>query len=762
MKRIIFCLFLMFFALSSVKAAEQAADQSCNQASLDDKLGLSNCINNEAKKQTLYIVAAKYIVLRNFESGAGMFSAYADFSGEDYPDNTDKNLILTYNMNLAIFMVMWLFGGLVAFHFINGLRSQSKTGSIKSMANLYAGVYILGSGFVIISYFYDIVQITAAAAVFLLMIVVAVFIAPIITLMSYVDMKVVDQAAKVEADYKAEQIVDGLTTIFINDIRNRKQLITISNPSGEVIKDFSYPTCFATKNVKSESTNLISVIPESVKNTAFCARTLGGFNTYEMGHFTANIKNGGSAEIMTKIEEMNDRIRLEYAYTVERNNCALASQKVKDRDLKMYTSCMDLEDGYVLNLTNGNKIKPIIEQPVSNDSLVAIKKKFVSELSAVILQAAKDESAELKLAPAQKGMPGVYQLLGSGGEFKKAYQTAMYSVINSVEVNTDVEVKREVLSSFYDTLIGNNSATGLGLNNDFNVLDYASEIKDSSLTQTQLFRTANVVSGNAASRLGFNYEDCFNKTNCATASPNALDQATEAMGSFVGPAMNAYIALRIWESVAQSENNKLINVKSKIASTEKAAKVAADFIFNIILTLVVAYLFLFWNLYFVQLMKILDWFFKVIVGTFTLLLGLIAIGLELVVKGRINFNYLDILREIGFYDILFRPILICMGWVTLIIMLYFSSAINSILIYKHTASYITFIGAGDAASDLISIVMFNAIYLFLMIIGHHSSIVTVNNLIDEEDAMLFSGTKGALNAANSIMQEVKGMNKLKG
>ncbi|WP_372821380.1 hypothetical protein ACCE15_19140 [Pseudomonas parafulva] len=765
MKKIILFLVLIFSPLCFVHAAEQTPDQSCNQTSLNDNLGLSNCINAEAKKQTLFLIGAKVIIKKNFEIGAGFFSNFAVFSSDDYPDNSKNNLILTNNIELAIYIIGMIFGGCILLFFVLALKSQSETGTIKSMSNLYASVYIIGGGYVIIQNFFDIMQIAAAAAIFLLLIVIAVFVTPFMALMSVVDVKIVDQAAKVEADFKAEQIIDGLTTVFINDVRNRKNLIAMANPlSGfsSNMDDYSYPTCFATKNVKSESTNLTSVIPESVKNTAFCARTIGGFNTYEMGHFKVNLKNNGSAEIMDKIEEMNDRVRLEYAYLVERNDCALASQKIKDRDLKMYTSCMDLEDGYIVKLTNGNKIKPINEQPVSKESLIAIKKKFVSELSAVILQSSKDEAAVIKLPPAQKGLNGAFQLIGTGGEFKKAYQNAIFSVINSVEVDTDVEVRREMLNSFYDKLTGNESENNLGFNNDFSVHDYAGSISDTSLSQAQLFRTANVISGNAASRLGFNYEDCFNKTNCATASPNALDQATDAMGSFIGPAVKAYIALRIWESVAQSENNKLINAKSKIGFTEKGAKVSADFIFNIMFTLGFAYLFLFWNLYFTQLMKILDWFFKVIVGTFTLLLGLIAIGLELVVKGRINFNYLDILREIGFYDVLFRPVLICLGWVTLIIMLYFSSAINSILIYKHTASYITFIGVGDVASDLISIVMFNAIYLFLMIIGHHSSIVTVNKLIDEEDAVLFSGTKGALNAANSIMQEVKGMSKLKG
>ncbi|EMG2881710.1 hypothetical protein V4100_000998 [Pseudomonas aeruginosa] len=760
MKHLFFYLFLMLSVFGVANAAESQISSSCTNVSINEEMGLSNCADEEATKNIIFQAAGKAIAKRNFEYAGSLFSKWINISSDKYPDNQSKNTVIVEPSKQAFYLVVKIFGILILVYCGYGLYKQQQTGTILVLENLFLIPYVFGGGYLVLTNFFDLAQILAACGVFLLLIVLSVLLSVVIPIFSVIDTKAVQHDAKIEAEYVASAIIDDLAVVYINDVRNRKRLIgnysVTSDFKGHKITDDSLRDCFDVQHVKSEGDLGDTFIPEAVMNSDYCARNVSGFKVYEMGKVQINLRSDESVAILNKIRDISERVRLEYAYAVERNNCALSYQSIKDRSLLMYSSCMDMKGGSKLNLDDGY-IKLVSDKPVSDESLKSTRSALVKELSGFIYEQAIKGADDIKVNGIQKGVDGITQFLGSGTEFKREYQSKVSSVLNSVFVNTDVTVKRDMLNSFVEYLRDDDSSKlELGKNNDFGVLDYASKL-NSDNAKVQIFRTVNIVSGGAASKLGFNYEDCFNKENCAVASPNALDQATESIKSFMVPAFGVYVSLRIWESVANAENEKIVNTNQKLAASGKPAGMISSYLFTLMLTICVAYLILNYKLYGRQIFRVLDWLMMTVVASFTLMFALFGFMLEVILHRKINPNYLDALRSCGFYDILFRPLLLCLGWVTLIIMMYISSAINSILIYKHVESYVDFMGTSGVVADTISMLMFYGVYAFAMIAGLHKTITTIDDVISEEDESLFEGLSNTLNSANSVFNQLKGL-----
>ena len=754
-------LFLIFILLfSAIINSNAETPDSCNGVTIDDKLSLSNCVNEEAKKQAGFIVASWFVAKRNFEYAASVFSSWVDIDTEGYKDNESRNKVISEPILYAIKLALYVVAYFIMFYMISGLLEQAKTGKSIVFGNLYVLPLLFGGGILLMSTFLDFIQILLACGIFILLMVVAVLIPFFSTFFNEADIKTVQNEARLESEFRAAEIIDGLNIVYLNDIRNRKRLIINSsetNNNGYQVNDKAYVECFKNRNVKSSGLISDSFIPVSVMNSSYCARTIGGWNTWEVGHVQDNLIDESSMLVMSKVADIGERLRAGYSAKVERNNCAIAHQSIKNHSILMYAACMDLEDGGDLNVVTDNYITLVQDTPLSDKALEAIKKEYVDELANAIYEAAIQEAEKVELGKVQHGVAGLAQFLGSGNEYKREYRNAVFRVMNAVSVNTDVEIKKNTLNSFIDYAFNDSLKAEFGSNNDFGLLDYAAELKSEESSKLTLFRTVNVVTGGGASGLGFNYEDCREKGNCAMASPDVLSMAGDATASFLKPAFSIYLTVKIWEGVAKSENNKMFNQNKKVGSTEVTAKVIGNIVLGLIVTVCFFYLLLNYKLYMRQLFRILDWLLMSVVAAFTMLFALFGIFAELIIHRRLTINPFAIIRECGLYDVLFRPLLLCFGWVTLIIMMYISSAVNSILIRLHLEEYIAFYGTAGVVSDIISLIIFNFIYVLAMLVGLHKTIETVDEMISEENESLFSGLKNSLNAADSVFSKIKNL-----
>ncbi|HEQ1926702.1 TPA: hypothetical protein VEN67_006777, partial [Pseudomonas aeruginosa] len=98
---------------------------SCNGVTIDDKLSLSNCVNEEAKKQAGFIVGSWFVVKRNFEYAASIFSSWVDIDTEGYKDNESRNKVISEPIKYAINFAISVVALFIMFYFISGLLEQS-------------------------------------------------------------------------------------------------------------------------------------------------------------------------------------------------------------------------------------------------------------------------------------------------------------------------------------------------------------------------------------------------------------------------------------------------------------------------------------------------------------------------------------------------------------------------------------------------------------------------------------------------------------
>lgn len=756
MKRFLLYILLMFSSMP----AFSAVDTSCNDLEIEDKLSLSNCVQQHKEINLGYRLGSKFILKENFDIAAGLFSPIVDIDTSDYPDNTKKNLVLTEAIKYILWLAAYFALGIGGYFYIKGLFSQANSGQVWSMKSLYILVWLLGGGFVLVTNFFTVGQVLAASGLIILMI----FISAVDSLLSAIfgsgDEKTVKNEMLVESHFVAEQIVESMNEMFINDIRNRKRIITATsvtaNTFGQELTKLDYVQCFAKNNVSESGVTGNLLIPKSVLNSAYCARKLGGFDNYAMGYVEDKIMIPNTEVVLTAIQSMEPRIR-DYANKVERNNCAIAYQSLKDRDLKLFSDCMDLADSGDLKVDGNNIIQPITETPVSDDSLIALKKSLSNDLSAKIYDAAIAQADTVKKGTESgANQPGVFKYLGPSTEHRKQYRSEALKITGAISVNTEVSVSRGLLTSLITPSREKKELEELGYNNVYGVQDYA-EILSKTDSRVSLFKTVNAVSGGKSSAFGFNYEDCFNTKNCATTSPNILGVVSDAAYSVIAPTFIVYLGTTIWEGVAKTEKAKLVNTNKQIAQTEMPAKKVKDAAFIVMLTIIIFYLAFNYELYGKQFLRVIDWLLMSIVASFTMLFVVFAFVLDIIIRKKIDVEYFSLLRRAGLFDILFRPVILGIWLVALLVVMYINSAINSILIRIHLEGYISFYGSTGVVADIVTLIIFSGFYAVLMLMTAHKTIQAVDNELQEESESLFNGLSNSMDAANSVFEKLKGI-----
>lgn len=754
MKRILFYIILMFSSF----AAMAATDTSCNDPSIEDKLSLSNCVNEKAKINLAYRIGSKFILKQNFDIAAGFFSHIIDIDTTDYPDNSTKNQVLIEPIKYIIWLAVHIALAIGGSFYLKGIISQVMSGQIWVMKNLYIIVWLFGGGFMLVSSFFDVGQVLAASGLIILMIFIGVVNGLLSAIFGAGDEKTVKNEILVESHFVAEQIIENMTEMFINDIRNRKLIITAMSVQpdgfGQKLVDINYVHCFARNNVSESGISGNLLISKSVLNSAYCARKLGGFDNYSMGYIEDKVMIPNTEVVISAIQSMDSEIRV-FANKVERNNCSMTYQSIKDHTLSMYSVCMDLADSGDLVVNENQYIQTISSTPVSDSSLISIKKSLSNELAGKIYDAAIAQADTVKMGTeAVASQPGVFEFLGPSTEHRKLYRAEAMKVIGAISVNTEVSVSRGYLTSFITPSREKEELEELGYNNEFGVQEYADVLTQTD-SRVSLFRTVNAVSGGKASAFGFNYEDCFNKTNCATTSPNILGVVGDAAYSVIVPSFTIYLGTTIWEGIAKTEKAKLVNTNKQIASTEMPAKKVKDAAFIFMISVIIVYLLFNYKLYGVQFLRVIDWLLMTIVAAFTMLFVVFAFVLDVIINQRVDVEYFTLLRRAGLFDILFRPVVLGIWLVALLVVMYITSAINSILIRIHLQGYISFYGTTGVIADVVTMIIFSGFYAVLMLITAHKTIQAVDNELNRESESLFNGLSNSLAAADSVFGKLK-------
>ncbi|HEQ2037071.1 TPA: hypothetical protein VEP96_004814 [Pseudomonas aeruginosa] len=761
MKKFIFALFLSVLSFS-VQADESS---SCKDISYDDSLGIESCIEEKGKTEVAFKLASKVILKRNFEYATAIVANVAgvNISSEGYPDNSQKNRMLFESIKYVISIALFCMFLITSYFYVKGLHSQQTTGKVWSMQNLYILLWLFGGGFIVVYFFFDVAQILAACGLLVFMILWAVIAPVVMDIFAKGDIKTIKSEAELESQYIAAQIIDDLKVLHITDIKNRKAMLAkyAIQPEtyGYKLESRELVNCYKNRNVQGETIVSNTFIPHQILNSSYCARTVEGYSTYKIGFVQDKLMEGNSAEIINKIEEMNDRIRL-FSSKVERNNCAIAYQSVKNVEIKMIAACTDLEDGGDLSVHTDNYVNVINELPIQDSVLQAQEKALVDELAKSIFNSAIAQADGIPPLKQQSGVSGFFQFLGSASEYQKEYRKEVIKVMNSIYVNNEVEINKGFLKTLIPTFGTDRNDVELGVLNPYKVLDYALNISETD-SKIKLFRTINAVSGGAASSFGFNYKDCFNKSNCAVASTNVLGVVSDAATSVLAPAFVVYMGASIWEGVAKSESNKVINTNKQISTSEIRAKLIKGISLVVMITIAVFYLRFNYALYGKQFLKLLDWLFMTIIASFTMLFTIFGFILDAIIRKRIDVNYFEGITRIGVWDILFRPTLLACWLYIMIIVVYIMNAIGSILIRMHLQEYISFYGTTGVIADIVTMMIFSAAYAFLMIISSHKAIEEIDKVLSSENESLFSGLSNSLESAESVFAKIKGLQNAK-
>lgn len=751
MKKLFLYLILLFVSFNI-----HAEESTCNVDSVDDKLALSNCIDNKSNSNIFFSFGSKIIEKKNFERSSAIFSPVVDINTETYPDNSKKNAVIKMPVLYIIKIVVWIFAAFMVVVYIRGLI-QATSGEVWTFKNLYMPVILIGGGYASIISFWDFGQILAGCGLIIAMLFWG-FIGSILSaIFSSGDVKTIQNEIRVESEYVAAQIVDGATVMFINDIRNRKRLIMNKSVSvdtyGYKLEDFEYKKCFSDENITGSSVFNSDLIPNSVLNSAYCARTVGNYDNYIMGKVEDKIKISNSGAVLAEIESMEPQLR-EFASKVERNNCAIAYQSLKDHDIKMYASCMDLEDSGELKLKENNYIAIVSDQPISKEAMMNQRKMLTAALANKIYDLAIEDAKEVKKSSSnRKDLLGINEFFAVENEYHKDYRAAAMNVVKAVSVNNDVSVSRGFLTSLI-TSDSNRNDFELGRNNDFGVLDYAAVLNETD-SKIQLFRTVNAVSGGAASSLGFNYQDCFNSDSCATTSTNILGVIGDAAYSVIVPSFAIYLGASIWEGVAKGEDAKLVNTNKEIASTATAAKKIKDVAFVAIIVVAFFYLAFNYELYGRQLIRVFDWILMTMISSFVMLFVILAFIADVMVQRKIDPNYFELIRKAGLFDIIFRPVVLSIWMLSLLVVTYIVTAINSILIRIHLQGYISFYGTTGVVADIVSLIIFSCFYAILMIVTAHTAVKEVDKALSKESESLFTGLANSMEVADSVFSKLK-------
>lgn len=754
MKKLFLFLFLLF-----ASANIYAAESKCNVDNVDDKLALSNCVEYQSSSNIFYRIGSKVISKLNFTRVADAFSPIVDIDTESYPDNSKKNAVIVEPILYIVSIALLIFAVYAGWIYIRGLINSSSSGEVRSMKNLYMPVWLFGGGYVTINTFMDLGQMLAACGLIIAMLFWAYLQAALSYIFGWGDLKTVQNEILVQSEYVASQLIDGETQIFINDIRNRKRLIMNKSVSvdtyGYKLEDWEYIKCFSDENISGSSVFNTDLIPKSVLNSAYCARTVGNYDNYTMGKLEDKIQVGNTGAVLTEIESMESSIR-GFAAKVERNNCAIAYQSVKNLDIKMFVSCMDMEDSGQLKLKENDYLTVVSDQPIAKEAMMADRKVLTDTLAKKLYDLAIEDASEVqKPADNRSDLPGITSFVGSQNEYTKAYRAAAMNVLNAVSVNNDVSVSRGFLTSMI-TSNKNRNDFELGRNNDYGVLDYSSVLNETD-SKITLFRTVNAVSGGMASSIGFNYEDCFNSKSCATTSTNILGVISDAAYSVIVPSFTVYLGAAIWEGIAKGEDAKLVNTNKKIASTATPAKKIKDIAF--VATIVVAFFYLAFNyeLYGRQILRVFDWLLMTVVSSFVMIFVVLAFIIDVYEKKKVDPNYFSLIREAGLFDIVFRPVVLSIWMVSLLIVSYIVMAINSILIRLHLEGYISFYGTTGVVADIVSLIIFSSFYAILMIVTAHITIKEIDKTLSNESEALFTGLSNSLEAADSVFAKMKSL-----
>lgn len=750
-------LLLVFF--SSFAFSEPIDMQSnCSQLASGDKMSLGNCVNAQMQAQAIFSIGAKVIEKQGWEFAAFLFSPIADIDTSQIEDNK-QNIAMLKDVSLYITIeALFWFAVFMVVVFILGLLTQARTGKIFSMQNLYLLVWIFGGGGSLIYSFWKIVSIVAAVGIYIVLSFLATVV-PIIAGLQEKDVKPINNELMISAKYKAEEIVDDLNMVNVTDFRNRKVILfNQSNDAdyrGLKIEDRDFINCLRENNVV-DAGDATMYTQNEILNTSFCATKVFGYTEYQVGYVSNSFESDETIEVMNKVKSLADKERRSYSYLVERNNCAYAYQAFQETSKQVYSVCMDMDADGNVKFGQASYLKPVTDPVRSNDSLKAIRASLVSELAVDIYTAALKGSAKVTPAKLSSGIGGVWDMINANNEYKINYRAAGLAVIDAVTINTEVRVKKNMVQSALDFINTNVVNEDEGVNNTFGLLDYAASLGADG-QPINIFNSVNIVTGGAASLTGFNYTDCLNKTSCAIGSLDIAGRLTDATKSIVGPAFTGYLILTIASSVGKSENNKIVGKNKKVGSIEKPAKMAAGVLYAIAILIGFFYLKFCYDLFVKQLLKMLDWLFMVVIMCFTMFFAIFGLVISIITERKIDMNYFDFIRVSGIHDIAFRPLMMGVSWVGIVLVMYIMMGISSILIYNHLQEFVAQYSVGSVGADYVMQAVFNALYVFTMIYTCGKTLSAVDKAFTDESESMFTGLQNSLGAVDSVFSKIKGL-----
>lgn len=756
-------LLLLVFFTSIVVADNQIDSQAnCTQLADGDKMSLGNCFNAQKDAQSAFRIGAKFIEKQGWDNAAYLLSPVADINTDGIPETSNNQIPKNVSAYITLTVIKWFGYSMIAI-FVWGLLTQSRTGEVFSMQNLYlfAWLFIGGGGMI---YFFWIIAMTLGALGISILLIFLAVVVPIIAGLQVKDVKPINNELMVSSQAKAEEIIDDLNKVNVTDFRNRKVILfNNSNESdhrGLKIEDRDFINCLRKSNVQ-DAGDAAMFTQLDILNTSYCATTVYGYEEYQVGYISNGFVTDETTEIMEKLKSISDRERRGYSYLVERNNCSYAYQFNQGRSKESYAACMDMDVDGNVKFSQERYLKVVSDTPMSGDALKEIRQALVNQLAVDIYTAALKASAKVTPNKFTSGIGGVWDMVNANNEYKMNYRAAGLEVISAITVNTEVRVRKTMIQSALDysadffkssTVVKSDE----GANNDYDLQGYATSLGVSG-EPVNIFNSINVVTGGAASLTGFNYTDCLNKSNCAIGSMDIAGRLTDATVSVVAPAFSGYLILTVASSVGKSENNKIVGTNKGVGSIEKPAKMGASILYGIALVIGFFYLKFCYELFGRQLFKILDWLFMVLIIVFTMLFAIFGLVISAIMKRKIDMSYFDFIRVGGTHDIAWRPLIMGVSWVGILLVMYVMMGICSILIYTNLQEYVSMYSMNSYSADYLMQGVFHALYVFLFIYTASTSVKVVMDTFDREENSMFSGTQNALTSVDSVFSKIKGL-----